>query len=73
MGLYRRGMLYFNNDLISDWSVIMRDTLIDIYLDFWNNYLTVERYAECNGLHNSEAQSLIDLARNVFNSYHPEA
>ncbi len=51
----------------------MRDTLITIYLDFWNNYLTVERYAECNGLHNIEAQSLIDLARNVFNSHHPEA
>jgi hypothetical protein len=51
----------------------MRETLITIYLDFWNNYLTIERYAECNGLHNGEAQMLIDLARNVFNSNHPEA
>lgn len=47
--------------------------LIDIYLDFWNNYLTVERYAECNGLHNDEAEALISLARKVFNTNHPEA
>jgi hypothetical protein len=51
----------------------MRNTLIDIYLDFWNNYLTYERYAECNGLRTDEAEKLISLARNVYNSFHPEA
>lgn len=51
----------------------MRNTLIDIYLDYVNNYLTVERYAECNGLHDSEAKTLIELARTVYNSNHPEA
>lgn len=51
----------------------MRNQLIDIYLDYWNNYLTCERYAECNGLHVNEAQALIDLAREVYNSNHPEA
>jgi hypothetical protein len=51
----------------------MRTQLIDIYLDYWNNYLTHERYAECNGLRVNEAITLIDLARSVFNSNHPES
>jgi hypothetical protein len=51
----------------------MRNHLIDIYLDYWNNYLTYERYAECNGLHLSEAQTLINLAREVYIANHPEA
>jgi hypothetical protein len=51
----------------------MRNVLIDIYLDYWNNYLTFERYAECNGLHVSEAEILINLAREVYNANHPEA
>jgi hypothetical protein len=51
----------------------MRNTLIAIYLDYVNNYLTCERYAECNGLHDSEARTLIELARTVYNSNHPEA
>jgi hypothetical protein len=50
----------------------MRNVLIDIYLDYWNNYLTFERYAECNGLHVSEVEILINLAREVYNANHPE-
>jgi hypothetical protein len=50
-----------------------RDTLIQIYLDYWNNYITTQRFAECNGLTDSEAQRLIDLAREVFNHPHPES
>ena len=51
----------------------MRETLIAVYLDFRNNYLTVEKYAEHNGLREEQAYKLIDLARDVFNSDHPEA
>lgn len=50
-----------------------REILIEIYLDYWNDYLTVERYAECNALRVDEAKDLIDLARRVFNSQHPDA
>jgi hypothetical protein len=50
----------------------MRETLINAYLDFRNNYLTVEKYAEHNGLHVQAARVLLDLAREVFNSKHPE-
>ena len=51
----------------------MREYLIKIYLDWRNNYLTIERFAECNGLHVSEAESLINLAREVYQRPHPEA
>lgn len=50
-----------------------RETLRDIYLDYFNNYGTVARYAECNGLDVVHAQALIDLARIVYNTPHPEA
>ena len=51
----------------------MRETLIAAYLDFRNNYLTVGKYAEHNGLTEEQAYKLIGLARDVFSSDHPEA
>ena len=51
----------------------MRDTLINVYLDFINNYLTVAKYAEHQGLTEAQGQALINLAREVFNSAHPES
>lgn len=50
-----------------------RQLLIEIYLEFWNDYLTVEKYAEHKGLQLDQAQRLIDLGRDVFNSKHPES
>ena len=50
-----------------------RDLLQDIYLEYVNNYLTVEFYAEYNGLTVDHARTLIDLARSVSQSAHPEA
>lgn len=51
----------------------MRDTLINAYLDYRNNYLTIEKYADHNGLLVAEAYVLINLARTVFNHNHPES
>ncbi len=42
-----------------------RDTLTAIYRDYVNDYLTVETFAEHNGLTDDEAKALIDLARSV--------
>jgi hypothetical protein len=50
-----------------------RTNLINVYLDWRNNYLTIDKYAEHNGLLVNEAQTLIDLSRDVFNHQHPEA
>lgn len=51
----------------------MRDILIEAYLDYRNNYLTIEKYAEHHGLTTQEGETLIDLAEKVFNHDHPEA
>lgn len=51
----------------------MRDTLINTYLDYVNNYLSVAKYAEHNGLTNDQALELLSIARKVFQSTHPEA
>lgn len=50
-----------------------REILIEIYLDYVNNYLTIERYAEHNGLTFCEAEKLIELAGVVNSHPHPEA
>lgn len=51
----------------------MRQILIDTYLDYTNNYLTIEKYAEHNGLTTQKAYELLCLAQNVFDTKHPEA
>lgn len=50
-----------------------REQLLAIYLDWRNNYLTIERFAECNGLTVKEAGTLIDLARDVNRHEDPES
>ena len=51
----------------------MREVLIDVYLDWRNNYLTYEKYAEHNGLTVNEADRLIQLGREAWQHKHPEA
>lgn len=49
-----------------------RELLKNIYLEWRNDFLTVERFSEYHGLTVQQGSALIDLARNVFNSPHPE-
>lgn len=49
-----------------------RDYLIELYLDYRNNYLTIAKFAEHNGLTDSQAQALLETAQDVFESRHPE-
>lgn len=51
----------------------MRETLIAVYLDWRNNYLTIAKYAEANGLNCAQGDALINLARSVYQSEHPDA
>ena len=44
----------------------MRDKLINIYLDWRNNYLTIELFAEHNLLTVNQATKLIDLAGSIY-------
>lgn len=50
-----------------------RDTLNAIYLDWFNNYCSIDTFAEHNGLTQAQAIDLINLARNVHYSKHPDA
>lgn len=50
----------------------MRTVLINTYLDFRNNYLTISLYAEHNHLYLQQAIDLIALAKNVYESVNPE-
>ena len=50
-----------------------RDFLTDLYLDWFNNFLTVARFAEYHEITEAQADALIVLARDIFNTKHPEA
>lgn len=50
-----------------------REQLVNVYLDWYNNFLSIEGYASYYGLTIDEADRLINLARMVSNTPHPEA
>jgi len=50
-----------------------RNQLINIWHDFFQDYLTVEKYADHHHITPEQARVLIDLARAVNASPHPEA
>ena len=47
--------------------MIVREQLQAIYLDWWNNFLTVRRFAEYYGINEDDATKLIDVCRNIHN------
>jgi hypothetical protein len=50
-----------------------REYLEALYLDWYNNYVGISTFAEHNGLTDDQASILIDLARSVYYSKHPDA
>jgi hypothetical protein len=53
--------------------MLTREKLSADYLDWVNNYLSVELFAEHRGLTVPEAQMLMALAKSCFENNHPEA
>lgn len=49
-----------------------RTYLENLYLDFVNNYMTMGVFAEHNGITCEQAEKLVMLAREVYNSQHPD-
>jgi hypothetical protein len=41
----------------------LRDYLADVYLDWVNNFLTIERFAEYYGLDEGDAKQLLAIAK----------
>ena len=58
---------------LREFDMISREQLINDYLDFVNNYLSVSLFAEHRGLTEDQARLLLDVAKMVFNSTHPES
>jgi hypothetical protein len=50
-----------------------RTALESLYLDWVNNFVSMERFAEWHGLTLEQAREVIDIASKIFNSPHPEA
>ena len=50
-----------------------RQLLCELYLEWRNDYLTVEKFAEHKGLHPAEAEVLIRLAHVVLMADVPDA
>lgn len=43
--------------------IYLRDTLADLYLDWINNFLTIEKFSEYYGLDENDAIDLLKLAK----------
>jgi len=43
--------------------IYLRDYLADLYLDWVNNFLTIERFAEYYGLDDDDAKALLEIAK----------
>jgi len=53
--------------------MINREQLAAEYRDWFNNYLTVEIFAEHRGLTVKEAESLLEAARSCQHNPHPDS
>jgi len=43
--------------------IYLRDTLADLYLDWVNNFLTIEKFSEYYGLDENDAKDLLKLSK----------
>ena len=50
-----------------------REQLKAVYLQWVNEFLSVGAFAEYHGITDAQAADLITLARDIFNTDHPEA
>jgi hypothetical protein len=44
-------------------TIYLRDYLADLYLDWVNNFLTIEVFAEYYGLDDDDAKALLEIAK----------
>lgn len=50
-----------------------REKLIELYLDWKNNFLSIGGFADYYGLYDDEANELIRIARKAYERPHPDA
>ena len=49
-------------------NISIKSMLNEIYLDYVNNYLTTDKYAEYQGINKDDMLFLIDLGRKINNN-----
>ena len=52
---------------------MLREHLIETYLDYLNDYLSVDVWAEANGVTPEQGYAYLKLAWEVFTTKHPES
>ena len=50
-----------------------RENLDTQYVEFLNDYLTIDKFAEHKGLTEDQARQLIELGKSIHYSKHPDA
>lgn len=45
----------------------LRDTLIKAYLSYWNDYITVEKFARDNNIDDDMAAQIIKIGKALYN------
>jgi hypothetical protein len=53
--------------------MINRDTLAALYLEWVNDYVSLQTFAAHKGLTLNEALLLLEVAKSCFENIHPEA
>jgi len=53
--------------------MLNRENFFHEYLDYYNNYLSVDKFAEHRGLTVDEAEIYLKLCKSCFDNKHPEA
>lgn len=52
---------------------MMRETLVKWYLEYVNDFITVERFAEYHGITQDQALVVIQLGKTLNETPHPDA
>ena len=53
--------------------MLNREDFLNEYLDWLNNYLSIDKFAEHRGLTVPEAETYLKLCKSCFDNLHPEA
>jgi hypothetical protein len=50
-----------------------RERLVEMYFDWVNNFISIDKFAEYHNLHRDEAMLLLDVARKLAYADSPES
>jgi len=59
--------------LLEGFNMLIREEFLNEYLDWLNNYLSIDKFAEHRGLTVEEAETYLKLCKSCFDNKHPEA